>query len=1330
MSAETDAAPVNEATDSVTSDDESQSAASPRSRSPRSRSRSRLRRVVAEAEGVADLDVAADADISVLDLDATTEAVPQPEAISDADVDALPDIAAAPADAEPGASRRRRPGGRRNSRSSQPAASPAEPELAAAAPPATESETLEIATLIPGLDIDPQVLPGSDSTPDGDGGEIADAGSERSGASSRRSRRGGRRRRGGRDQAAEAAPATDADTDADLSVVSEEGDAPNEGVLELSSEDDSSLIAAIELQGSEGNGEGDTAAPAADDAAARRSRRSQRGGRRKNRAESEPGDNGTVAEVAQSAPADEFSLLPTVQARAQWTAPPLVPALDSALPPLDLGMQAGLDVPARGFVINGARVPANLFFVNSDPALLEGSDAGPLIPEIVSGEIRRAAQAGIHLHTCVAYLPLLNAYGERSFAAVDAAVQTVLDADPEAKLVLRVQCVPTNFWARTHEQEMASYADSSMGDVTIASAAFWADCVDALQALLAHLAEKNSPARGRVFALHLDKGEWFYEPGAGYDYSEANLQAFRNWLHQKYQTLYALRAAWFDGKVTFETATIPPAAPQSQSQSERRGDTVLLSQKRDRRVVDYVTYASSVVGSVVCGLAAAVKAITGGKLLVFVPYGYLFEFAARNDSGHQALTEVLACDSIDVLTGPNSYLTRAAGGVGGFAAPVDSLPLHNKLWIVEDDTKTYLAASDTPDSYNPKIGGQQETVMVLRRNFYAAVAHGCGLSWMDLWGQGWLDSDSVWDEIARMIADSEAIRQTGESDLPVYPERAPEVAVLVDDASYAWVRGDAAGRQLQSGLIVKARDLLQRSGASIGYYLQSDAGRLPESAKVVFFLNALSVTTTERQAIREKLQTAGKTLVWVYAPGLFDENGPAPSELTEIVGMPLKAQPWNSQVGTLFTDERHMITERLRGGKRMGTDEALNPSYAAIDPQATVLGVYTQSGEPSIAAKTLQADGAWRSVFIGEPQFTGELVRGILRYAGVHLYDTQDDIVFVRENPGVGGGLLVVHSPYTGQRVIQLPRPAACYNATEGRLVAQHSASVRLFLRGRSTQTFFWGDLEAVARQSGLNVDDLIATQAPQQRSGAENQGQERESGGESGDGGGDAHGSAPAYERSAGEAVEYPHDREYIVSSERMTTVEYTSVTSSSTTYEQPAAPNRADADSEIEPALEQVLRAVVEEVYSGAYGQPAEEDLSSSKPNASAAPDALRDARREASRITEALLADVSGDFKTSGSSSLYDDDADALDLPEGEQSQAVADGEQDGGAQAEDASGAQRSSSRRRRWRRKRQQGTETGASAADPGAQPPPAPKFSVEQIIGDLLRRRKPADPSE
>jgi hypothetical protein len=257
----------------------------------------------------------------------------------------------------------------------------------------------------------------------------------------------------------------------------------------------------------------------------------------------------------------------------------------------------------------------------------------------------------------------------------------------------------------------------------------------------------------------------------------------------------------------------------------------------------------------------------------------------------------------------------------------------------------------------------------------------------------------------------------------------------------------------------------------VGFYLQSDIGLIPQSAKLYIFINALRVTTSERQIIRDQLQTSGKTLVWLYAPGVFDEKGLSRNEVSEIVGVSLKAQPWNSRVGTLFTEERHPIIERLRGGKRMGADDLINPSFTTNDPTVTVLGEYAQTGSPSVVARIMP--GGWKTVFIGEPHLTGELIRGLYRFAGVHVYDAQDDVVVE------GNGVLLIHAPYTGQRTISLPQPSAVYCVSEYRLISPQINSFRHFMRGRSTHFFLMGSLAEIAQSLDITEADLLATSQP-----------------------------------------------------------------------------------------------------------------------------------------------------------------------------------------------------------------------------------------------------------
>lgn len=732
-----------------------------------------------------------------------------------------------------------------------------------------------------------------------------------------------------------------------------------------------------------------------------------------------------------------------------YVAPLLVPP---AMPPADESagprVRASIHHAAAGLphlVINDKTHLPYFFFVNAEAAV-NG--------DVVDSQIRGAAGAGIHLYSGVLYLPFRNAYGDRSFGPIDAFVQQVLDADPDAYLLPRLQFVPTNYWLRTHADQTARFADGSEGDVSLASTEFWADCVDALEALVDHFADPATPGGDRVVGFHLDRGEWFNDPASGYDLSAPNQTAFQNWLHAKYQHLYALRAAWHDGKVTWEDAAVP-IWPGPAPAAKKADPSPLYATAREGRWPDYALFSSDLAAQIITGLAEAVKTLSMGRLLVGVSYGYTLEFAGRNDSGHLAMATVLDSPHIDIVAGPQSYAGRGAGSAAGFSTAVDSVVLHGKLWVTEDDTKTFLAEAETDDTYNPKIVGGADTQAIHQRHFGAALAHRGGVSWMDLWGQGWLDSPDIWAEIGGLREQAAHWSQMAGS------ASAPDVAVLVDEASLAFVK---SGSALGTHLVLRTRDLLLRAGASVGFYLQSDVTRsdFPD-AKLYLFLNPLRLTTNERQAIRERLQRPGKTLAWVYAPGAFDEHGPAREEAGDVVGLSLRLQPWNSRVGSQITEARHPITDRLRSGKRIGQEEVLNPSYAVSDPQATVLAEYIETGEPSLAVR--EHSGGWKSVFFGDPHLTVEMLRGLYAYAGVPLYDAQDDVVYASSS-----GVLLVHTPYTGQRTLSLPEAATVYDALEHKIIATEARSFRTFLRARTTRLFLWGEAEAITSATGLSL--------------------------------------------------------------------------------------------------------------------------------------------------------------------------------------------------------------------------------------------------------------------
>ena len=779
---------------------------------------------------------------------------------------------------------------------------------------------------------------------------------------------------------------------------------------------------AAESEGADGDDDGDTVTISSDGTVTRKKRRRSRRSRRTTTAD--PATAPTAKIVTTAA---EATVVEVVSPVVRVPEPEPIPYIDRTW---------GAHLIAKGgqpaIHINGYPYPPTLFF---------GSFEDDVSREQVLAQIRRASDSGVHLLSTLVELYCPLSEDAQILDKIDNQLRALLEADPDAYIMPRIVFVPARGWRREYPTDISQYADGTTGDPSITSMRFWQECERALHTLVTHIRAQVWGAR--VFGYHLERGEWFQPASLGYDRSIANRDAFRDWLRERYNhNLVALRSSWYDADVQFHTAEIPPVP------GKPTVGRMFLETRKERRSIDFYEFTSESTAHRLCALAKAVKRASQYSVLVSVCYGYTTEFT-HSYSGHLALNVILNDPHIDLLCGPPSYKDRKPGGGASIPALHDSIRSHGKLWLSEDDTKTWLAPSvQAPDDFNPRMTDRGQTEQAHMRAIGRALATGTAVGWMDLWGEGWLNDTGIWERIAKFAS----LAGTNMAEVPTTPRY--DVIALVDEKSLLHLQPDEV---LFSQLTLGMRDTLSRVGARIGVFLQSDltSSEFPLDAKLYLFLNPFRLTPDQRNAVHEKLHSGSRTLVWVYGPGLCEDtpsSGTFDDAASGSVGIVLRRQPYDSEIGSKILETNHPVTRKMVG-KDYGTKRRLNPSLFADDAASTVLAEYSQSGLPSMAVKEMHG---WRSIFVGDPLLTTELLRGICTYAGVPLYTDQDDIV------NIGGGWISLHASRDGHRTLRIPDAGGLYDLLENRMVINASdrqREHRFFMRTGTSRLFFTGSL-------------------------------------------------------------------------------------------------------------------------------------------------------------------------------------------------------------------------------------------------------------------------------
>lgn len=689
------------------------------------------------------------------------------------------------------------------------------------------------------------------------------------------------------------------------------------------------------------------------------------------------------------------------------------------------------------------------------PLFFFGNPSDEARAKTVLGEIAKAAEAGIHVHSLMVEFTVEAEAAQHSFDLATYLLDEVLKVDPQAYVMFRVVIAGEPNWEKKFPDAVFRLVDGSLAEPSLGDEEFWEEAERLLGGFVKGL--RSLPNAQRILGLHIDRGEWFFAEGWGYDTSPAGERAFRDWTRHRYgDDPVALQAAWFDGRARFEGVRVPDYTELPMS-----GENFLRSGRKERRWVDYHLFLSDLMVLRIQRLANIIKRSSEGWFVVAVSYGYTFEWA-HPASGHLSLGKLLRTRDVDIIAGPPSYKDRQMGGAAAFPGPIDSFALNNKLYISEEDFKTPISKTVEPDEFNPVMATPQALEAAHWRGLGSALAHGTGICWMDLWGNGWLDTPAIWkraeqvrDALSRALASEEAD---------------PDVAVLIDERSLAYLSDSRAFKQL----VQDSREAVLRAGVSAGFYLLSDLAhrvRFPD-AKLYIFLNAWDVRQEVRNAIKNRLQRDGKTLFWVYAAGLLEHGRDSMERVREVTGIALRAQPFNSKAGTTILNRRHQLTELLEE-RALSVVEQLEPSYFAIpETGCTVLGEYTQTGLPSFIVREIDSEEnegqRWRSVFLGEPLINERIIRGLCELAGVQVWNYHGDVVHVRRP------FLSVHYSGTGHRTATLPERWHAYDLVQGKMMGADATHFRSQATDGATSVFVVGEERQVQDLTDINPETLL----------------------------------------------------------------------------------------------------------------------------------------------------------------------------------------------------------------------------------------------------------------
>ena len=695
----------------------------------------------------------------------------------------------------------------------------------------------------------------------------------------------------------------------------------------------------------------------------------------------------------------------------------------------------------------------------------------PLSEEVPADYLKTCGESGLRLFFFVCDLPWLGQPG-LDVNSLRRRLTELQESVPGAKVILRVNLHPPLRWMEENPDALVRLMDGTLlrnnflscyyphenEDIpvySLVSQAWRNEAGEELKKLM--VAVEDMPDGDSVAGYFMAAGatgEWFYlGMGEGIDHGLAFREHFAGWLRRKYKTPEALQHAWRMDHIDFSDFPLPSLIQKSGHYSFQQrwtryrdcpshDDSIkqgtnpyalggFINPETSFSAIDFFLSLHQGVAESIEYFCRIVKEQSKGQLLTGAFHGAVDQAGIRK--------VLLPSASVDILATPGIYINRKPGEITDIRCMSESFDLHNKLFFMEDDTRTHLASSIIRETY--KTFTSEESLTQMKRDFGRNLCRNLYGWWFDMFippnsvmsrysqsslahgGSWWYNSPAIMGLIKQQQRISVEARSCDRS-------RLSSIAVIMDESSTAF----GSHHYGQNAVYWRSSEL-SRIGVPVDFYYQDDLDHPSmRDYKLYVFVNVFMLNDADRRRIRNKVCRNHSPVLWMYGSGVCNPDAHqrfSPVHIKDLTGIQMRHDA--SLIETRF-DIEDPDCDAIKGcdpnipqGRLFrsiqpnpgieladtGSSNEQMPNFYPMDDDAVVIGRFSIHGEPALVYRDFPD---WRSMYCATQFIGSDLLRAISKNAGCHIVCDTDDFIFVNHS------YVSIHAATKGLKTLRFPR--------------------------------------------------------------------------------------------------------------------------------------------------------------------------------------------------------------------------------------------------------------------------------------------------------------------